>query len=503
MTYSNLSVFDVALGYNTTTSLGIMNQLTGAFTPIGSMGSNMSIRTIQVAPDNQLYGMGNFVFDSAGFEKTIFVKIDKMTGIATQICNLTSLLFSQGPATSGSFRFFAGTARYYFISNAAGFPTVGTEYSLDLSTCTVFSVIPNFVTPFPLWVTEYGDYGYHYSENPTSQWKTRTHIAPLLTTTCFGPGFPERYPSGSAAIYPPTTATNNYNFVDSMNQTSIRYIWISNTTQYYLEVGCDPYPMLTDRNATITYILNRSLAPGEPLVWQASTCNWFNESQSGTIPPIVARFLGEPVFSIYLMTQNVLFQFAPGSEEVAVRPIADIGVMLDEMFVSHTNVLHGIVKHDPSGFSLYSVVDTTALHLCDSALSVAYVFGMKDDTLLWLASPESVLYSVNTTSCGATAHGTLAQNCTSGTIKENHLFCIVAGGDVYNVTSGGIVGNITPPPESNFGYDLFTYCPMGELVLFYENSMGLMFHDTTGGVNITFPFGNPNDRWSVSSMAWC
>lgn len=503
MTYSNLSVFDVAQQYNTTTSLGIMNQLTGAFTPIGSMGSNMSIRTIQVGPDNQLYGVGNFVFDSGGFEKTIFVKIDKMTGVATQICNLTAYLFGgYGSITSASFSVTpivsGGAPGYYFITS--GFPLLASQFAIDLEDCLVYSAIPNFLGPNPSWINVYGEHFYIYSENPTSKWQTDP-FSLFPAVNCFGPGFPDRYPPGSAAIYPPISATNNYNYVNPLNQTSIRYIWISNTTQYYLEVGCDPYPVLTDRNATITYILNRSLASGEPLVWQASTCNWYNESQSGTIPPIVAKSPADPGFSIYMMTQGVLFEFGPSATSAYVRPIADIGIMFDEMFVSQTNVLHGIIKHDPSGFSLYSVVDTTALHLCDSGLSVGYVFGMNDT--LWIASPESVLYSVNTTSCGATAHGTLAQNCTSGTIKENHLFCIVAGGDVYNVTSGSVVGNITPPPVSNFGYDLFTYCPMGNLVLFYENSMGLMFHDTTGGVNITFPFGSSYDRWSVTSMAWC
>jgi hypothetical protein len=450
-----------------------------------------------------MYGVGNYLNTSTTFNRTVFFKIDKMTGIATEICNLTRSLFRQTSVTSGSF---TASGRYYFLSGDIENPGVGWEYSIDFSSCIVASVIPNIIFPNPLWVIVYGQYGYHYSENPTSRWQTRQIVGSPspLATLCFGPGFPQRYPPGSAAISPVITATNNYNFVNSTNQTSIRYIWISNTTQYYLEVDCGPYPMLTNRNATLTYILNRSLAPGEPLVWQASTCNWYNESQGGTIPPIVAKSITSPEFSIYLMTENVLFEFAPGSEEVAVRPIADIGVMLDEMFVSPTNLLHGIVKHDPSGFSLYSV-DTgepvTPLHLCDSALTVGYVFGMNNT--LWIASPESVLYSVDPTTCAATVHGTLAQNCTSGTIEENHLFCIVAGGDVYNVTSGSVVGNITPPPVSNFGYDLFTYCPMGNLVLFYENSMGLMFHDTTGNVNITFPFGSPNYKWSVASMMSC
>jgi hypothetical protein len=138
---------------------------------------------------------------------------------------------------------------------------------------------------------------------------------------------------------------------------------------------------------------------------------------------------------------------------------------------------------------------------------MGFVFGA-NSTGLWIASSNATLYNVGITDCAAVHSGTISENCTSGTLMENHLYCVSNdAGTVYNITTGGIVGFITPPPDTNFGYDLFTHCPGGatppSLVVFYENTNGLIFYDMLGLVNITFPFGSPTKKWIVSSMNWC
>ena len=466
------------------TSLAQMNMLTGQITVVGRMLGNYSVLNLLMGPDNQLYGAGTRIGGCNPItpsSPTMFFKVDKATGVATQLCNTTMFLLTSPSITFG----INSNGTVFFKRSGITF-----LFSVNLATCAltqlgIFGHVTDMGTVYQDIVYENGGFVYD-----------GLNLFPLQRTV--PPYTGAAVPVGCNWTFSYVGINSAYGlfpYVNSTNITSFRLFYVPNTNpgiEHFVTVGLNPNDL-----CNLTYDLTIPIDNLNYTVWDVTSPCYYNIQQEGTIPPIAKRDDPMAGFSIYLLVYNVLFAFNPVA--ISVMPVDEIGVFPTEIFVSPLNELHGIVPSSGS-FSLYRIQPTT-IHICTVGMDVGLTFGMNDT--LWIASPESVLYSVDLITCAPTPHGTLAQNCTSGTIRENHLFCIVAGGDVYNMTSGSVVGNVLPPPVSNFGYDLFTYCPMGELVLFYENSMGLMFHDTTGGVNITFPFGSPSDRWSVSSMTWC
>lgn len=485
------------------TSLAQMDMLTGEITVVGRMLGNYSVLNLLMGPDNQLYGVGTRIGGcNPPSQPTMFFKVDKTTGVATQLCNTTMFLLSSPSITLG------------MNSNGTVFFKIGGItflFTVDLTTCVLTQLgIAGHVTQMG---TVYKDIVYEsggwFGTGNLRETPPPYTGGPALVggSTCFG----------SIAFASLDAAYGLFPYVNSTNITSFRFFLVPSaapTTEQFGTLSLEP-ATLCNRTFDLTIPIDNL----NYTVWDVTSPCYYNIAQEGTIPPIAKRDNNfDPMYSIYLLVSNVLFVFDPTA--ISVMPYMGqgyVGIVFDDIFTfPTTNALYGLKKKDTNdGFYLYTVGVPTSTQLCEhTGGNVKFLYGVDFSGNLWYVGTDNIEYTISIPGCVVTTRSTLIyDNCTSGALVGNQAasggildqrFCVNDAGVIYDVSSNATVASVNIVNGTNFGFDLFSYCDTYTLFLFYEtNAGGLLFTDIYGNTNITFPFGDPTKKWSATSMLWC
>lgn len=500
------------------TSLAQMNMLTGEITVVGRMLGNYSVLNLFMGPDNLLYGVGTRIGGCNPItQPTMFFRVDKATGVATQLCNTTAFLLNSPSITLG----INSNGTVFFKISGITF-----LFSVNLATCTLTQLGPNGHVTF--MGTVYKDIVY---ENGAFFYDG-LNLYPLSRTVPPYTGAPVyvgcNWTLNSAGF---DTAYGLYPYVNSTNITSFRLFLVPSATptiEQFMTVGLDP-SNLCNLTLDLTIPVNNL----NYTVWDVTSPCYYNIQQEGTIPPIAKRDTLPDGYTVYLSVEDVVFVFDPVA--VSVMPYLGgefggvVGVVFDELFTSSGGILYGLKKKQGGvGFTVYAVNVPSSTVMCDYTTpggvsgesgDVRFVYGMDSNYDLWYVAINNIEYTISIPGCLVTARGVLLQeNCTSGALLGNQAasggtlnvrFCATNEGVVYDLSTNIVAGSVSVNSTAiNFGLDLFVYCPTYGLYLFYEtNSGGLLFDNAVegpfGAQNISFPLGDPTKKWSAASTMWC
>ena len=301
------------------TSLAQMDMLTGQITVVGRMLGNYSVLNLLMGPDNQLYGVGTRIGGcNPSTQPTMFFKIDKATGVATQICNTTMFLL---PNPSVTFGINSNGTVFFKISG------ITFLFSVNLATCGLTQIGTfGHVTAMG---TVYKDIVYEsagwFGTGNLLRTPPPYTSAPALVggSSCLG----------SLTFAGQDSAYGLFPYVNSTNITSFRFFIVPNANQnieQFATVGLDPANL-----CNVTYDLTISVENLNYTVWDVTSPCYYNIQQEGTIAPIAKRDDPMAGFTIYLLVQNVLFIFDPVT--ISVMPVGEIEVSPSEIFVSPLN----------------------------------------------------------------------------------------------------------------------------------------------------------------------
>lgn len=489
------------------TSLAQMDMLTGEITVVGRMLGNYSVLNLLMGPDNQLYGVGTRIGGcNPPSQPTMFFKVDKTTGVATQICNTTMFLLNSPSVTFG----INSNGTVFFKISGITF-----LFSVNLATCVLTQLgtsghVTHFGSIYNDTIYEHGGLAGLGTLYPL----TRTVPPYTGAPVAVGCDFPFVYAGLDSPV-------GFFPYVNSTNATSFRLFYTPNTSiEYFITISLEPVT-----KCNYTYDLTIPINNLNYTVWDVTSPCYYNIAQEGTIAPIAKRDSNfDAMHSIYLLVSDVLFVFDP--RIVSVMPYMSsegyVGVVFDDIFTfPTTNTLYGLKKaEDNSRFDLYTVGTPMSTHLCGyvdfigQSSRIKFLYGVDFSGNLWYVGTDNIEYTISIPGCVVTTRSMLIyDNCTSGALVGNQAasggildqrFCVNDAGVIYDVSSNATVASVNIVNGTNFGFDLFSYCDTYTLFLFYEtNAGGLLFTDIYGNTNITFPFGDPTKKWSATSMLWC